>query len=186
MNLLIKKYLISDNQFRVFAIDKNSISDCKLENKIACLSALTTALLSEEERITFNFKNKNYESFLYIDSFSHGYSHYRLENDKISRTSTKLLVTKSKLKNFGASYNSIMQFDMFNISKNISVFYKESEQMETSFIENDNTILMIQPLPFFDDVQYDLLKEKLSNNQNHNHWLDEYLIDTNEISVLKL
>lgn len=183
MNLSIKKYLISDNQFRVFAIDKNSISDCKLDNKIACLSALTTTLLSEEERITFNFKNKNYESFLYIDSFSHNYSHYRLENDKISLTSTKLLVTKSKLKNFGASYNSIMQFDKFNILKNISAFYKESEQMETYFIENESTILMIQPLPFFDEVQYDLLKEELSNDQNH--WLEEYLIDTNEISVLK-
>lgn len=97
---------------------------------------------------------------------------YRIEKDTIG----EIKVPSDK-------YNSIMQFDKFNILKNISAFYKESEQMETYFIENESTILMIQPLPFFDEVQYDLLKEELSNDQNH--WLEEYLIDTNEISVLK-
>ncbi|MCG1010718.1 Hsp33 family molecular chaperone HslO [Salinicoccus sp. ID82-1] len=187
MNIPIRKYLICDNQFRVFAIGKDQTGTFSIEEDIAYASAFTTMLLSQEERITFNFKNENSNCFLYIDSFSQGNCFYRLPLGEASVLGTKLFVTKSKLKNFGASYNSIMQFHEFDILKNISSYYKESEQMELSFIENDKCILMIQPLPFFEETQYHYIMEELNAFQGdeERYLSNEYLVETIQVKVLK-
>src|SRR5699024_9750581 len=132
--------------------------------------------------ITLNFKNENNESFLYVDSFSQGECFYKLTTEKVTDLDTKLFVTKSKLKNFGASYHSIMYFDKFDLLKNVSTYYKESEQMVLDFIEHENVILMIQPMPCFEEVQYDLLKEALNNNDLRGV-SSENLIETLEVKI---
>lgn len=183
MNLSIRKYLISNNQFRVFVIDKNIISDYPIENNVICFSALSTMLLNQEERITFNFKNKSSESFTYIDSFSQGECFYRMKAENVADSDVMLFVIKSKLKNFGASYNSIMHFEKFDLLRNLSAFYKESEQMELDFIEQEDFILMIQPMPCFEEAEYDLIKAELNNN-GIRELPDENLIETTEVNVL--
>lgn len=185
MNLLIRKYLLCNGQFRVFVINRNQINAPSLENDVLCIAALSTMLLSQEERITFNFKNKNNERFLYIDAFSNGECLYQMETDKITDMEPKLFVTKSKLKNFGASYNSIMQFEKFEVLKNINAYYKESEQMELAFIEQKETILMIQPLPSFEETQYDWIKEELCSNEIE-ILSEDLLVETTNISVMSL
>lgn len=183
MNLSIRKYLIHDRQFRVFAIEKNQFDQSGLEKDVICLSALSTMLLSQEERITFNFKDKNSRSFLYIDSFSNGECLYRLEMNEAPGFEPNLFVTKSKLKNFGASYNSIMQFKDFNLSDNLSTYYNESEQIALSFIENDNFLLVVQPLPGFEKFKYEEIVEVL-HDRKENKLTDESLIETKQIKVV--
>lgn len=144
MNLLVKKYLAGEDDIRMFTIPKE-------EDRISTnsfISIIPVLLLSESERITFNFKSRE-GTHLRIDAFSDGKIIYE-EIAPINNQSLTLFVVKSKLKNFGASYQSIIQLDYYNLLSNFLIFYNDSEQMDLSIIDTEDTIIILQPMPSYD------------------------------------
>lgn len=66
---------------------------------------MSSILLSQDERITFNFKSKNGDRIINTDIYSEYHFSYNINNQILNNG--LLFVTKSKLKNFGASFNTI-------------------------------------------------------------------------------
>lgn len=183
MNLIIHKYLVNNNQFRLFTVAQQQFNSTKEDYKIMSVSALSTLLLNEEERITFNFKNDTGSRFLNIDAFSNHYAIYRFDHHNITDDKVMLFVNKSKLKNFGATYSSIMKFNDSNLIDNLNTYYRESEQLELTIIFQDNHILLLQPLPEFDKNHYMELQEQLSENRLNVEDISGTLIDEINVSI---
>lgn len=153
MKSTVYKYMDQSKAFRIFVIkeDKNTI-----ESDVIGLSSFASILLSQEERISFYFKDINNEKILTTDIYSNHNFTYKIYND--TKCDGLLFVTKSKLKNFGASYNSILEYQSLNLIDNFESYYRQSEQLEVSIFRIPNHLIMIQPLPFYNEDDYKTLK----------------------------
>lgn len=179
MNLTISKYLIESKQLRLFAVNKcDAVTDPHIY-----LSAVLPLLLSQEERITFNFKNFGGRTFLNIDAFSKGQVIYKMKEEDLKSEEVKLFITKSKLKNFGASYHSIMLMDYFNLRTNLMRYYAESEQVEVSIIENPDCVMLLQPLPHYENEKYSHAVTELKNQRYTKILSRENFIENAEVSI---
>lgn len=178
MNLTVKKYLIENKQLSVSVVSKSEMYSSYIP-----VSAMIPLLLSHEERITLHFKN-NQGSVLVIDALSSGSVTYEKRITDVLGT-VKLFGTKSKLKNFGASYHTIMQMNHFDLIDNLTSYYKESEQQELSLIENDDAVVMVRALPSYDVVFYERVIQKFQAGGNILREYDDCFVGNEYIDVFE-
>ncbi|QNR06987.1 Hsp33 family molecular chaperone HslO [Macrococcoides canis] len=159
MKSKIKKYLDKNKEFRIYTTEPKGKT---IEDDLISLSSMSSILLSQDERITFNFKSKNGDKIINTDIYSDYHFSYKINNQILNNG--LLFVTKSKLKNFGASYNTILDYNTLNLINIFEDYYNQSEQMEVFIDRIDNYIVLIQPLPFFNWKNYEQIKLSLYHN----------------------